>query len=204
MTPAFRNSPRSTRGTTRTTAYWNWLRCRAGTLSLRDETGPITEPGHEVIDVRPALGARSADERISRQPNLGFGRHEAFEQAARDEAGEARVRRLDGARERQQHVLGGPLERPPGVLCWIAPRVMDVERGAVVDEPRPAVPDEHVGIFRRAVRVGDKGVEPDDVSGPVRIRHDVRGRVERQRAGQEVEPDVLPDARDDQVLDLIV
>ena len=40
--------------------------------------------------------------------------------------------------------------------------------------------------------------------GPVRVGDPVGRRVERDRARQEVEPEVLPDARDEQVVDLLV
>ena len=90
------------------------------------------------------------------------------------------------------------------MLFAVAPGVVDVERRAVVDQPHPPVPDEHVRVLRRPIGVGDERVEPDDVGGPVRIRHRVGGGIERERPGQEVQADVPADARDQQVVDLLV
>ena len=42
--PTLRHSPRSTRGTTRTIAYWNGLRGSSGTLRLLDELARRLEP----------------------------------------------------------------------------------------------------------------------------------------------------------------
>ena len=67
--------------------------------------------------------------------------------------------------------------------------VMEVERRAVVDQPELAMPDQHVGVARRAVEVGDEGVEPDDARGELGIG--LAGeRVEGERAGQVVEAEV--------------
>ena len=82
------------------------------------------------------------------------------------------------------------------------PAVVEVERGAVVDEPRVAVPDQEVGVAPRAVDVGGEGVEPQDVGRGV-------GRgwprpVVAERAGQEVDAEVEAQAGGEQVLDLLV
>ena len=69
------------------------------------------------------------------------------------------------------------------------------------------MPDEQVRVLRRAVGVRDERVEPDDVGREVGVDHLARrrrGRVERQRAGQEVHPEVQPAALPDQVVDLLV
>ena len=51
--------------------------------------------------------------------------------------------------------------------CGLLPRpqalVMEVQCGAVVDQPEPLVPDEQVRVPRRAVDVRHERVEPDDV-----------------------------------------
>src|SRR5580765_2282473 len=114
-TPAFSHSPRSTRGTTRTTAYWNLLRGRSDTFRLRDEQRPRLKPGEEIRDVGPALGFRVADDSVGRQPVVGNRRDEFIEQPRCDEPSEPVVGGGDGAGERQEDVLGGSLERPPGM-----------------------------------------------------------------------------------------
>ena len=46
---------------------------------------------------------------------------------------------------------------------------MKVERGPVVDQPRPTVPDEQVRVARRTVDVRDERVEPHDPGGEIGI-----------------------------------
>ena len=104
-------------------------------------------------------------------------------------------------------MLGDPLERPAGVLVRVSPGVVDVESGTVVDQPRPAMPDEQVRVLRRAVGVGDQRIEPDHVGREVGVDDLARGRggrVERERPGQEVHPEVEAAALADQVVDLLV
>ena len=55
-----------------------------------------------------------------------------------------------------------------------------------------------------SVRVGHERVEPDEIGGERRIHVRPRGRVERQRSGQEVEPEVEATAVPDEVLQLLV
>ena len=96
-----------------------------------------------------------------------------------------RPRRARSA-QRQQHVV---LDRGNGLVARAAvvgPVVVEVERRAVVDQPELAVPDQQVGVARRAVDVGDEGVEPDDARGELGVG--LRGeRVEGDRARQVVE-----------------
>ena len=79
--------------------------------------------------------------------------------------------------------------------------MMEDEGGAVVDEPQPPVPAQHVGVARGAVHVGDEGVEPHDRRRELEARR-LGQQVEGDRPGQEVERDVEAAAGADQVLDL--
>src|SRR6476661_6560075 len=71
MTPAFSDSPRSTRGTTRTTAYWNWSFDASGdsaTVGLPGERVARGQARGQVRDVRAALGVPVAGPRVGREP----------------------------------------------------------------------------------------------------------------------------------------
>ena len=73
-TPALIDSPRSTRGTTRITAYWNWLvalRGGSGTFRLLDECPPRLEARQEVLNVGVPLRIGAADQRVGGQPVVG-------------------------------------------------------------------------------------------------------------------------------------
>ena len=87
-------------------------------------------------------------------------------------------------------MVATPLERLVGVRVGISPGVMDVQGRPVVDAPDPAVPDEEVGVGDRAIRIGHEGIQPDKVRGHGRVHDRSRSRVERQRPGQEIHPEV--------------
>ena len=82
------------------------------------------------------------------------------------------------------------------------PGVVEVQRGAVVDEPRGAVPDQQVGVAPRAVDVGRERVEPQDAGRQRAVGR--TGPVVPERAGEEVDAEVEPEARGEQVLHLLV
>jgi len=72
----------------------------------------------------------------------------------------------------------------------IDPGMMEIERGAMVDEPEAPVPHQQVRVARRAIDVGYISVEPDDFGGEVRLGL-LDNRVECDRAGQVVKAQVL-------------
>ncbi len=83
----------------------------------------------------------------------------------------------------------------------LRPGVMKIQSGAVIDEPQLPMPDQHVGVARRAIDVGDERVEPDDLRRQLRVglKHH---RIEGDGTGQIVERHVEPGAGANQVLDL--
>ena len=70
-----------------------------------------------------------------------------------------------------------------GSVMPAAPRVVEVQRGAVVDQPQVAVPDQQVGVAPAAVDVGDERVQPQRPGGDVRPGPRWSGRSRRSRAG---------------------
>src|SRR6476620_1592295 len=114
MTPAFSDSPRSTRGTTRTAEYWNWSFDASGgsaTVGLPGERVARGEPRAQVRDVRAALGVRVAGPRVGREPRGRDRGDELLEQGRRHQPRQPLRRRGHGAGERQQDVLAAALER---------------------------------------------------------------------------------------------
>src|SRR5204862_8304042 len=97
-TPALMHSPRSTRGTTRHSAYWNSSRGASGILGLLGERARRGQPLAQVRDVVVAA-------RLAAQPLLGDGAHHAAHERAVEARRQARVGLGDGAGVRQQHVL---------------------------------------------------------------------------------------------------
>src|SRR5829696_9685491 len=193
-TPALTHSPRSTRGTTRTIAYWNGLAGKARLLGLGGEAARRLEPAAQVLGVRGAI--------LRREPVRRDAVEHALENVGPEKRREPRVGLRDVPGAGQQDVVADRGKRAVGVGRRVLPSVLQVERGAVVDQPQPPVPQQQVRVLRRAVDVRAQGVEPDDLGGHLRAGRRAGRRVVRERAGEEVEADVEPAARVDQLLDL--
>ena len=110
--------------------------------------------------------------------------------------------RGDRGGDRKQDVIGDLGEGRAGAGFDIGPGVLEVERGAVVDQPELAVPDQQVRVARGAVDVGGQGIEPDDAGGEVGVDEVLHGDGVGQGAGQEIEREVEPAAGREEVLDL--
>ncbi len=103
---------------------------------------------------------------------------------------------------REQDVVLDQRERLVGVLCGVQTAVVEVQRGAVVDQPQPVVPEQQVGVARGAIDVGGERVEPHDVGGESVLRRVWAGGRVRERAREEVHAEVRAGAGRDQLLDL--
>src|SRR5262249_43796604 len=60
-------------------------------------------------------------------------------------------------------------ETATGASEIILPGVMEVESGAMVDEPEPPVPEQKIGVAGRTIHIGDEGIEPDDLRGEIAV-----------------------------------
>ena len=154
-TPAFRHSPRSTRGTTRTIAYWK--SSRAGTVGLLHPFARLARAARSRCSAYGAPSAHSggtsaaasAGSRQRRQPRVGLRRPTR-------RRGSSTWSRIagNGRRGDRQRVAGA---------------VVHVQRGAVVDQPQVAVPAQQVRVARRAVDVLHQRVEPHDRRRQLRV-----------------------------------
>ncbi len=85
---------------------------------------------------------------------------------------EARVRLADRPRDRQQHMIPDDREARSGArgnrLEIVAPAMLGVDRGSMVDQPELAMPEQQVRIARGAIDIGEERIEPDDVRGKLR------------------------------------
>src|SRR6187200_823161 len=106
--PALNDSPRSTRGRTRTIAYSNGLRasppggsCGPGTVGLRDERPWPLEPGEQVVDIRAPVRVGIRQAVLGPQPVVGDGGRERLERRAVEARRQAGVRIGDRARKRE-------------------------------------------------------------------------------------------------------
>ncbi len=74
---------------------------------------------------------------------------------------------------------------------------MEVERGAMIDQPQLPMPHQHVRIARRAIDVTDVRVEPDDARAEL-DRRLIDAGIEHDRSWQVVQREVQAGARFDQ------
>src|SRR5215203_2703595 len=84
-------------------------------------------------------------------------------------------------------------ESAPGAVLLTFPtvRVMEVQRRAMIDQPRLPVPDQHVCVARGTIDVRDIRVEPDDPRGKLRGNL-MNDRVVADRSRKKIEREVLP------------
>ena len=117
---------------------------------------------------------------VAVEPLVGNGLGDVLEQrraspAARAARPPPRSSRRTGA-ARARAIAGNGVRSCPGSRSR---RVVEVERGAVVDQPQPAVPEQQVRVLRGAVDVRHERVEPDDVGGELGVGRRADRRAER-------------------------
>ena len=194
------NSPRSTRGTARSTAYWKAYRLTAATDRPRpagpagSRRRPYGRPRHRRVRSDRVGWGRAA----ARRP--GPARPRISQQVGGDQRRELIMDRARPA-DAGQHVVAVVVRRR-GEGLRRSPGVMEAQAGAVVDRVQVAVPDQQVGVPRAAVDVGDERVQPDDPGGV--LGHELEAAVVTDRSRQEVDREVQPGARRQQRLHLLV
>src|SRR5262249_33219016 len=152
ITPTLMRSPRSTRGTIRTTAQSKLV---AGTRGLLHELARRRQPPGEKVHVGLARGIP--------EPLLGDEADDLTDDLDRDARGERGVGGGAVPREGQEDVLADLRERGAAARRTRRPPMLEVERRAVIDEVQAAVPPQEVRVPRGAVDVGHQRVEPDDL-----------------------------------------
>jgi hypothetical protein len=157
------------------------------------------EPPQQVLDVRAARGLLRL---LAAEPLARHRAHDRLDQGRRDERREPRVGLGDRPRVGEEDVLADERERAVGHRRQVVRSVLEVERRPVVDEPQPTVPPQQVRVARGPIDVRHQRVEPHDRGRERRVGRVAGAGHERQRRGQEVEADVAPAARGDQLLDL--
>ena len=108
------------------------------------------EPPQQVVHIRFAVQVRCFEDGPFGKPCVGNERDDVPDDVRRDTRGHVRVRLLQMGGEWQQHVILDTGKRVLAALQVIVPRVVEIERSAVIDELQAAVPDEEVRVVRRA------------------------------------------------------
>ena len=133
-------------------------------------------------------------------------------------AADDRLQHVGGRRSGARRVSAAAIEPANGSSTWsricangagrarrgIAPRVLDVQRRTVVDQPEPAMPDEEVRVLRGPVDVRRPARRTRRRPPRGRAREAARPRGERRRPRQEVQPEVQARAAIQQLLHLEV
>ena len=121
-----------------------------------------------MLDVGGADGIRIGEAAGGLEPVLGHEPDDLLDDGLGDERGEPLVGRRDRLGDGGEHVAAGVerlADEAADVRRPARPRVVEPQGGAVVDRPRPPVPDEEVGVGPGAVDVGGVRVEPQDRAG---------------------------------------
>src|SRR5262249_58996166 len=106
----------------------------------------------------------------------------------RDPPGHLRIHLSERVGELQQDVVFYKGKWVPAAVEVVVPSVMEVEGGAVINEPESPMPHQHVRVARRSVNIRHISVEPNDRRGEIRVgtlrnrikRHGTRKIVERE------------------------
>src|SRR5690348_182530 len=159
--PTLMNSPRSTCGTTRMTAYSNELRPRMQRL-LDEKLRRIPARG-QIAQIGGALLLCISNGRIIGQPVGGKLGDDAGQRLTGQARPQWRIYLGQSRSPWQQHMISYSGKRPLPLKSCPLPGVVKIQRRAMIDQPEPAVPRQDVGIAHGAVRVRDIGVEPDDL-----------------------------------------
>src|SRR5215212_3042958 len=72
----------------------------------------------------------------------------------------------------------------------VAPAMLGIDRGPMIDQPELAMPEQEIRIARGAIDIGKECIEPDDVRGKLGGNTRANRSTERQGARQIVDPDV--------------
>src|SRR5829696_6517037 len=167
-TPAFMNSPRSTRGITRRRAYSNNL---LTSFLQRSRPGSrFREAGREVIDVGGAHLLWVIETGLVPEPFVGDELHHSTQRLPGEQRWQGCVGLRHGSREGEQNVVADRCVRSvghgsQGRSLAARPVVVEIEGRPVVYKPQLFVPDEQVRVARGAVDVLHERVEPQDASG---------------------------------------
>src|ERR1700677_2520117 len=93
---------------------------------------------------------------------------------------------------------------PIGVLLWEQTGMLQVQSGAMVDQPQALMPDQEVRVACCAVHVRQERIEPHDVGRQLRGGAPVGAGGIRGGARKEVDAEVGAGTRSEQLLDLRV
>src|SRR5262245_6158462 len=162
------------------TVYWKGLGPLTDFVRLLHKRSWGRQSRLEVLDVSIAMIVRPGNRGLGVQPISRDRLDNPPDGVGRQSWRKSSICVRDRAGIRQQDVVAHLDERTARMCGWVAPGVMEVERGAVVDQPQPPAPYEQVWVAGCAIHVRDQGIEPDDVGSKLWRRNRSDRRCERQ------------------------
>src|ERR1044071_10378399 len=93
--------------------------------------------------------------RLTAEPIVWNEFDNAVDNLRRELLAQARIHVAKRTGKRKQDVFLDKRERAAAALQIIIPCVMKIERCAVIDQPEPLMPEQHIRVARRAVNVRD-------------------------------------------------
>jgi hypothetical protein len=157
------------------------------------------DPGGQLTDVRGSNGLDRGETWLVGQPHIRHVGHGRLDQVGGHQWRQVGVGRVHVRPGAGQRVRGGVVG-PAGGGLNVGPGVVEDQRGAVVDQVNPAVPQQHVRVAPRPVDIADQRVEPEDPAA--RTGSTVRASTSRHPVGSR--PEVGAGAGPKEVLDLLV
>src|SRR5580704_2482226 len=157
MTPTLRNSSRSTRGTTRMTAYSN--KCGAGMKGLFYKDRGCSDPGYQELSIDRTNLLRGLAGRPVDQPFFRDKIDDLLDMVRGEPVAVNGVDGFDLGCLRQEDVLPDRQEGSGRLLFPVIPGVVEIQSCTVIDQPKLFVPDQHIGIPGGAVDIGQQAIE---------------------------------------------
>src|SRR5262245_53638770 len=157
------------------------------------------QPPHQVLNVYFPVLDDPAERKVASQPGVGNQFNDAVDYVWRDPPGHHRIHLSERVGELQQDMVFYKGEWVPAPSEMVVPSVMEIERGAMINEPESPMPDQHVRVARRSVNICHIRVEPNDRRGEIRVGT-LRHRIKRYGTWQIVKREIEAVARPDQVL----
>src|SRR5271155_802659 len=123
----------------------------------------------EIVEIGLAQCCFVRESRIVSQPGIGNQLNDAPQFFCREERRHPCIDFGKGGRLLEQYMVFDQRERVPRVLIAAIPCMMKIQGRSVIDEPEPAVPDQHIDVAHRAIDVAYERIEPDNGRSQLRI-----------------------------------
>src|SRR5258708_37804294 len=100
----------------------------------------------------------AVEARIIRQPGIRYQLDDACDLVDANTLPHLGIGLLEQAREFQQYMILDQRERRQRVSVALIPGVMEIEGSAMIDEPQPPMPHQHIDVARGSIDIANECV----------------------------------------------